>query len=45
MLPDTRRSVLAELQDAAARKWPGCFQVGNVLYMHPELIAKLPSAA
>ena len=24
---------------------PGCYQVGNVLYMHPELIAKLPSAA
>ena len=24
---------------------PGCYQVGNVLYMHPELIAKLPRAA
>ena len=24
---------------------PGCWQVGNTLYMHPELIAKLPRAA
>ena len=24
---------------------PGCWQVGDTLYMHPELIAKLPHAA
>lgn len=24
---------------------PGCWQVGDTLYMHPELIAKLPRAA
>ena len=24
---------------------PGCYQVGDVIYMHPELIAKLPRAA
>lgn len=21
---------------------PGCYQVGNTLYMHPDLVAKLP---
>lgn len=24
---------------------PGCWQCGDTLYMHPELIAKLPKAA
>ena len=24
---------------------PGCYQFGNTLYMHPELIAKLPPSA
>jgi hypothetical protein len=24
---------------------PGCYQVGNTLYMHPELIARLASPA
>ena len=24
---------------------PGCYQVGNTLYMHPDLIAKLPREA
>lgn len=24
---------------------PGCWQIGGTLYMHPDLIAKLPRAA